>query len=289
MIIPIDFVAGTHGHFLEIMLNKFFNQTSVDFDPFDALGASHNVTKEYLNTRLFVAQHWFEEAPEKLPQLGRVISIQFDQDDLLLISSVSLFRANEYTIENDLLEVDTIRKLDNKFYSNLLVEILTAYPGSYDSNGSIPRNVLREFFKFGFLNPNAHGYWKKQQQMHYTIPVFVFKFKAFYNYNLLVNNLLKLQNFLDMPVELNDTLMTLHKKFLSNVPYINNQAQCDDIVLAVQSNRDQTIPALTLLQESYINAKMENIYKKEMPFHDLNYFTSTKDMLQYIKTQAPNL
>jgi hypothetical protein len=26
-----------------------------------------------------------------------------------------------------------------------------------------------------------------------------------------------------------------------------------------------------------------------MPFHDLNYFTSTKDMLQYIKTQAPNL
>ena len=88
---------------------------------------------------------------------------------------------------------------------------------------------------------------------------------------------------------LNDEFEKLHQKFLAQIPYVGNQAQCNDIVSAVQSNQDQIIPALTLLQESYINAKMENIYKKEMPFHDLNYFTSTKDMLQYIKTQAPNL
>ena len=289
MTIPIDFVAGTHGHFLEIVLNKFFNTASVDFDPFDAMGASHKVTKEYLNTRVFVAQHWFEQAAEKLTQFDKMISIQFDQDDLLLVSSVSLLRAGNTGIENNLLEIDTVSKLDNKFYSSLLTEILTAYPEACDVNGSIPRNVLREFFKFGFFAPDANGYWKKQQQMHYTIPVFVFKFKAFYNHNLFVDSLLELEKFLGMPISLNDELKKLHKKFLTKIPYIDNQAQCDDIVSAVQSSKDQIIPPLTMLQESYINAKMENIYKKEMPFHDLNYFTSTKDMLQYIKTQAPDL
>jgi hypothetical protein len=289
MIIPIDFVAGTHGHFLEIVLNKFFNTTLVDFDPFDELGASHKVTKEYLDTRVFVAQHWFDRAREQLPQFDKAISIQFDQDDLLLVSSVSLLRAGNTGIENDMLEIDTVSKLDNKFYSSLLAEILTAYPGACDISGSIPRNVLREFFKFGFFDPSINGYWKKQQQMHYTMSVFVFKFKAFYNYNVFVEHLLKLEKFLGMPLKLNDELEKLHRKFLAKIPYVGNQAQCDDIVSAVQSGKDQIIAPLTLLQESYINAKMENIYNKEMPFHNPNYFTSTKDMLQYIKTQAPNL
>jgi hypothetical protein len=289
MIIPIDFVAGTHGHFLEIVLNKFFNTALVNFDPFDDLGASHKVTNEYLDSRVFVAQHWFERDVKKLSQFDRVISIQFDQDDLLLVSSISLLRAGNTGIKNNLLEIDTVSKLNNKFYLSLLTEIITAYPGTCDVNGSIPRNVLREFFKFGFADPCINGYWKKQQQMHYTTPVFVFKFKAFYSKDLFVKSLLELQQFLKMPLKLNNEFEKLHQKFLAQIPYIDNQVQCDDIVLAVQSNQDQAIPALTLLQESYINAKIENIYKKEMPFHDLNYFTSTKDMLQYIKTQAPNL
>jgi len=234
MIIPIDFVAGTHGHFLEIVLNKFFNTASVDFDPFDDLGASHKVTNEYLDTRAFVAQHWFEQASAQLPKFDKMISIQFDQDDLLLVSSVSLLRAGNTGIENDLLEIDTVRKLDNKFYSSLLTEILTAYPGTCDVNGSIPRNVLREFFKFGFFDPDMNGYWKKQQQMHYTIPVFVFKFKAFYSHTLLVDSLLELEKFLGMPLKLNDELEKLHQKFLAKIPYVGNQAQCDDIVSAVQ-------------------------------------------------------
>jgi hypothetical protein len=57
----------------------------------------------------------------------------------------------------------------------------------------------------------------------------------------------------------------------------------------VVAEQDIQIPQLTLFQESYINAKLENYYAKEMPFHQAKYFTNTKDVLQYIKTQAPNL
>ena len=150
MTIPIDFVAGTHGHFLEVVLNRFFNITKTNLDPFNALGASHNVNAEYLNSRLFVARHWFEDSTDQISQFNRAISIQFDLDDLLLVSSVSLLRAGDLGIDNNQLEIDTYIKLNNKFYQGLLAEILNAYPDFENSNGSIPRNILREFFKFGF-------------------------------------------------------------------------------------------------------------------------------------------
>jgi hypothetical protein len=289
MLIPIDFVAGTHGHFLEVVLNNFFNSTATNLDPFNSLGASHKVNSEYLNSRMFVAQHWFEDSVNKLSQFDRAISIQFDQDDLLLVSSVSLLRAGDQGIDNNQLEIDTYSKLNNIFYQGVLAEILNAYPEFNNSNGSIPRNILREFFKFGFSNPNINGYWKKQQQMHYTMPVFIFKFKAFYNYKLFVDALEELQDFTGLPFKFNSELELLHKKFLSLIPYVDHQLQCDNIISAIQQGQQQSIPLLTMLQESYINGQLENIYKKEMPFHNLNYFTSTVDVLQYLETQAPNL
>jgi hypothetical protein len=289
MQIPIDFVAGTHGHFLEVVLNNFFNITATPRDPFNLLGASHNVDSDYLNSRMFVARHWFEDSADQLLQFDRVISIQFDLSDLLMVSSVSLLRAGNFGIDNNRLEIDTCSKLNNRSYRGLLKEILNAYPEVDASNGAIPRNILREFFKLGFLNPTDNGYWKKQQQMNYSLPVFVFQFKAFYNYKLFVCMLQKLQDFVGLPFKFNSELETLHKKFLTLIPYVGHQEQCDNIVLAIQKNQRQIIPPLTLFQESYINAQLENIYKKEMPFHNINYFTSTEDVLQYLETQAPNL
>lgn len=289
MLIPIDFVAGTHGHFLEVVLNNFFNITTTNLDPFNSLGASHKVNSEYLNSRMFVARHWFEDSVNQLSQFNCAISIQFDQDDLLLVSSVSLLRAGDQGIDNNQLEISTYSKLDNEFYQDLLAEILSAYPDFDDSNNSVPRNILREFFKFGFSNPTVNGYWKKQQQMHYTMPVFMFKFKAFYDYNLFVDALKELQDFIGLPFKFNSELELLHKKFLTLIPYVGHQAQCNNIISAIQQGQQQIIPSLTMLQESYINGQLENIYKKEMPFHNLNYFTSTKDVLQYLKTQAPDL
>jgi hypothetical protein len=119
--------------------------------------------------------------------------------------------------------------------------------------------------------------------------VFIFKFKAFYDYNLFVDTLKELQDFIGIPFKFNSDLEILHKKFLTLIPYVNHQAQCDNIISAIQQGQKQIIPSLTMLQESYINGQLENIYKKEMPFHDLNYFTSTKDVLQYLETQAPDL
>lgn len=288
MIIPIDFVAGAHGNFLEIVLNRFFGVVSDQGDPFTSLGASHLKSQDYLHRRLFVARHWFQ-TPHSIDEYDQAISIQFEQDDLLLLSSVSLLRAGDMNIDNDQLEIDTFQKLDNVHYRSVLQEIMTAYKFLDADTKSIPRNVLREFFKFGFKDPDINGYWKKQLEMTYTQPVFVFQFKAFYNFDLFVQTLKNLEKFLARPFDFCNELQQLHEKFLSMIPYQLHKHQCDQILEHVYANIDFPIPKLTLLQESYLNAHLEKTYNKEMPFHDSNYFTSTADVLYYINNQAPNL
>lgn len=290
-IIPIDFVAGSHGHFLEVTLNKFFGFTPV-FDSFTATGTSHVATVQYLKSRVFDADHWYR-TPEKIQNVDKVISIRFDHNSLLLLSSLSLLRSTDRNIDNNQLEIDTYNKLNNKDYKNTLDCILKSYPFlSVDqNNSSIPRNVLREFYKFGFIDHTINGLWIEQQTMRYLpdTKVFYFDFENFYNLEKFNAALVELEQFVGVKFNFCSEFVDSYNKFLSFIPYQTHKEQCDQIVQSVVDQRSESIPPLTLFQESYINAQLEKIYKKEMPFHDLTYFTSTEDVLQYIMTDAPDL
>jgi hypothetical protein len=151
--------------------------------------------------------------------------------------------------------------------------------------------VLREFYKFGFKNPEINGYWIKQQQMQYpnTADVFYFNLDCFYDQTLLIKQLKQLEQFVKKDFDFSDDFYQMHAQFIDRVQYLNCQTECDQIIKDIINEQDNSIPPLTLFQESYINAKLENFYNKEMPFFQPDYFTNTKNVLQYIKTQAPNL
>jgi hypothetical protein len=56
--VSIDFVAGSHGNFLEFVCNKFLGKLDINFSPFNAAGASHIKSQSFLKNRLFVADHY---------------------------------------------------------------------------------------------------------------------------------------------------------------------------------------------------------------------------------------
>ena len=289
--IPIDFVAGAHGNFLEATLNIFSGATPNVSETFTPLGTSHvNKTGAYQVDRLFYARHWFEHQ-EELNKFKKVISIRFSRDDLLTLSSVSLLRAADQNIDNDNLECNTVSKLNNYYYQSMLEEIYCAYPFLDKENDSIPRYVLREFFKFGFKNPDINGHWRKQQLMMYApgTEVLYFNFKSFYNVDDYVANLRLVEDFAKIKLDFSSKFYHHHSKFLNFIPYCDHKEQCDKIIDCVSAGVDEVIPKLTLFQESYINGCLENIYHKEMPFRQDTFFTSTTDMLYYIENLAPNL
>ena len=288
--IPIDFVAGSHGHYLETVCNQEFGIVKKE-NNFTASGTSHVKSATYQTNKVFDANHWFELYPTELSKYPVVVSIQFTKDDLLLLSSVSLLRAGDANIDNDLLEEDTVNKLLKSYYQNLLLEIKQAYPFLDLSAGSIPRNVLREFFKFGFKDPEVNGYWLTQQQMvyHPDQKVLKFNFSSFYNIGLFTSELLYLARELGFDFIPTEDFCQKHQKFLKLNPFVNHKTQCDQIIDAIIKQVYIDLPSLTLFQESYINGCLENIYNKEMPFHQNEYFTSTKDVLYYLEHLAPNL
>lgn len=289
--IPIDFVAGSHGHFLETTLNKYFNIANVIGGTFTSTGTSHRLSSDYINQRLFHADHWSERYKSELDNVSQLISIRFEQDDLLLLSSVSLLRAADLNINNDELEINTVDKLNNLFYQDTLELIYRSYSFLNRNENSIPRYVLREFYKFGFRDPDVNGYWLKQKQLTYPTDcnVFYVEFKDFYNVSLLVKRIKELELFLNMTFEFSDEFYQHHQKFVSFIPYVDNKKVCDYIVDCIQEGNHIPIPKLTLFQESYINGQLEKIFNKEMPFKQDIYFTSTKDLLYYINNLAPNL
>jgi hypothetical protein len=289
--IPIDFVAGSHGNFLETVLNKYFG-IAADDAVFTAIGTSHHKTNQYNQNKLFSAKHWFQLYPTTyLQQFDKVISIRFTQDDLLLLSSVSLLRAGDFNISNDCLEVDTRIKLNNQYYRHVLDQIDRVYPFLNKDEPCIPRNVLREFFKFGFRDPEINGYWQQQKQMVYpdNIDVLYVDFDSFYNIDKFVNQIKQIENFVGMTFDFSNDFYSHHRKFLNFIPYINDKHTCDHIVDCVKQNIHCHIPKLSLFQESYINGNLEQVFCKEMPFQSVDYFKFTTDMLYYIENQAPEL
>ena len=288
--IPIDFVAGSHGNYLETVCNQGFGIVPRE-NNFTKHGTSHSKSHSYKKQKVFDARHWFSNYFHELQTHSHVISIRYQQDDLLLLSSVSLLRSGDYGINNDQLEHNTVTKLNNLHYKNVLEQLYQAYPFLDRNCADIPRWVLREFYKFGFRDPNINGYWKEQQKMCYGADqqVFDFEFGSFYNIDQFARQLADLANFLNTEFEFVDDFYATHEKFLSYIPYRDHKQQCDQIINYINNSEIQPIPPLTLFQESYINGCLENLYHKEMPFHQDKYFTSTKDVLYYLEHLAPNL
>jgi hypothetical protein len=282
--VSIDFVAGSHGHFLEFSCNKFIAGLSMDFSPFNQLGASHIQHRDYINQMVFIAKHYSES---KLPLTKKVVRISFNHQDLLLLSSVSLLRAGDYGIKNEDLHINTFHKLNNRHYSYLIGQINQAYPEITltESSPNCPRHILREYFKFGFKSPESHGFMKKLSELVYSNEhdVFDFCFESFYNKKEFIKNFSRLAFWFGSTITLNyPGIEDLHDDFLQRQIYRNDLLTCNEIVDAVNQGLNVNIPTLTLFQESYINGRLEKMYEKEMPFVQPNYFTNTREIIKYL-------
>jgi hypothetical protein len=109
-------------------------------------------------------------------------------------------------------------------------------------------------------------------------------FAAFYDYNRLATNLQQIYAHYNIDAIIDLThLKTLHDSFLSKIPYRNIKKQGDEIIDATLALKNLTIPKLSLLQESYINANLEIRVGREMPFDQDVYFTSTQDIIKYLE------
>jgi hypothetical protein len=86
---------------------------------------------------------------------------------------------------------------------------------------------------------------------------------------------------IDLSID-DSSLEKLHKNFLDKITYLGIKEECDEIIQAVSKSIEMPLTKLSLFQESYINAHLENLFNIEMLFLQEQYFNSTKEILEYI-------
>lgn len=287
-IIEIDFIGGTHGNFLEFVLNHLLNKNLDLISPFTKIGTSHKKNyNNYTSKRIVKCDHYYYNNLSFTTD--NVIIITVDSNiDLLRLMSLSLYRAGDFQILDNELEIDTFNKLNIPQYQSSLLNLCNSYEINLTKEyPNCPRYILREYFKFGFKDPRINGFVDNSNRSIKNCKaknVYKFPVTAFYNYYHFKNNLTKVEKFFNLNFN-NFDYSNLHQQFMSSLAqFLNLKKTADNILNQVKNNIDYKIEKLTLFQESYINAKLENLYKKEMPFIQPIYFTNTREIIEYINT-----
>lgn len=122
----IDFFSGSHGHFLEYVINTWMFGGPRVHDVFTPLGACHGirVDKKYMDHRIICAQHFTEK--NLLPSMidpDRIVVITIDSEWGNLLYQINIMcRAGDIPIEEKMLHIPNevrtnVKNLRNEWYS----------------------------------------------------------------------------------------------------------------------------------------------------------------------------
>lgn len=147
-----------------------------------------------------------------------------------------------------------------------------------------PRHILREFFKLSFKYPEQAGFISQQKKMEYdpSTEVWNFPYSSFYSTENFIKELTALADWAGYSFIASDEFRDLHAVFLSKQPYKDSKKYCDQLIERIISREDFTFTNLTLLEESYLTAKLELCYNTELPNNDI-WFLSSREILESIE------
>jgi len=122
-----------------------------------------------------------------------------------------------------------------------------------------PRHVLHDFFMQGFLNPHQSGFIETQRtKMTYgpEFDVYNFPFGCFYNTTKFIQELKQIATWAELQYNNWDSLIELHKEFLSRQPYVGSKTRCDNFIKKLLVDSGAAWPQLNLLEQAYITAQL---------------------------------
>lgn len=192
--ILLDYVSGSHGHFLEYVINTWIYKGPRVVDPFTVSGTAHQIdqNKSYMESRMVRAGHYTE----------------FDYCSESTAAKVIRITINQYW-SNWIYQINKQRRLGDAFLTQT------------DLDNQDRSKILRNEW-FAKLNQPEHGFrvlhqWRQWAPDTYDLPIeSLFDIVHFYQ------ALHDTAGFLNMTFVPDDELANVHKNFLS----VNQGWQC---------------------------------------------------------------
>ncbi len=279
--IYIDFFGGLHGNFIAYVINSLDKKFDRSILPFTDSGTSH---KPY-NKTLAIADHYtIFNLP--VPPDAMKLSITADIDDCLLVNLLSLGRAGDFNFDLRNFNINFYDQIKNTTFADLADNIQRAYNYDVSKFNSVPRGILREYFKFGFKDYAIGGIWQESQKLEYLDQGMNFNFKKLYSLDTFISLIDDIVKYYKLPIEVDQLWLTnLWNKFIVKVDAIKLNNESFIILDNIKSNQSVDID-FNLIQEAWLNGQLEKIYNIEMPFHQEEYFKNTNEIIEFIKSKV---
>lgn len=153
------------------------------------------------------------------------------------------------------------------------------------SKPDCPRHILRECYKIWFKDEHTNGFLVTQKErMVYNSSnnVLYMPYLSFYTYDEFVTYLQRIAEWSNYHFEPSQEFDELYAEFLVRQPYMHIKIKCDELLQRIFDQEEFTIPPLTLLEESYMNACIEQKYNVEMPFIQPVWFRNSVDIFNHL-------
>ncbi len=275
VVIHIDFTGGLHGNFLSYSINALDPTNRIN-TPFTTFGTSHNSYKKTLANALHYTYL-------KIPfESTDIISITANDEDCLLVNLLSYSRAGDYNFDLKNFNVNFYDQMKDTTYKETIKHLNSSYNIDISKTNSVSRGILREYFKFNYIDYKKNNILEQVHNQTYSIDALKINFKEFYTFESYIKILTQIINRfeLDYVVDI-DWYQQLWTEFINKVDAIWWNADAFETLTAVQQGKSKSID-FNLLQESWLNARLEVLYNKEMPANQEQYFSDTTDIIKYL-------
>lgn len=271
----IDFFGGTHGNFLELMINLFIYQ--VDYQEtqlFNKNGACHvkNNSADYF-PRIKSRHFSYYNIPFNTDD--KVIEIRCSEKDMLIALTNSLLRAGDEVIDISNLENNTIEKLSELPKAKTLLEDLIKEHGKHTNYS---RSIIRNYFYSKFETPEyGVGLFNK---FHHQGERLVFPFESLFNLEDFFLNLNKCAFFLSMNFYPTDRTVKIWREFIQTNQGYHSQQRCNQAINCILVNESMDISDFNLVEEAWILYKLSQIFRcYDHPLLKVDHFiTDTKEI-----------
>lgn len=289
--ILIDYESGTHGHFLEFILNALDDPTDalLNSDPFLLSDRGTCRRRIYTPWSLrFCADHYralykFEARKQDIESATECIYIRLSPSSPSTITAlkVILSRADPNVDLSDFehMHLDFFNKIKNSMIADRFKSLIKDANLS-ENSPNLEYHQLRSFFTNYAFNQNHVRYNSRPYYAEKNITDVWFA--DFYSWPAFLTMILRLSAKFNLNTSNRiDRLQTLHSEFLSRNQFANDNAPdiCKQILNNLDS--DDPLPTIGLIEQSWI---CSNLLDNKGGFYYPNnkFFETPRELKKYI-------
>ena len=297
-LVHIAFQPICHGHYLQYIIDRFSKSTpEIKELPFEENGISH---KEFNNSGFVHIYHPTELKNSFTNVQEPHIFITVEEEDLFFLHRLAYTRPDGVTtpFTNFSSNNSTTETVSDFFIRHFEDKFKKYYNLELHKSRTVPKFILRDFFKINYLDIEQDSWIKNNQELKEKLPsnTYSIPLKDFWDIQRFVERLKKCSNYLNLQLDINESLVNVHRLFLKKLHRYETKNRVLEIIESIKNNKKMDISRVDILEEAQLSAWIEKNYEFiTIPLTN-NFFSTVDEIIQYVenfpqhyKAMNPNL